>query len=434
MRDCLSDVTFHVDQEYVLTTHPMLRTAWGYVASCSFGYLQTIESLNTRLSNHLCCREPLKTRLSVLLLCACISVSSLPTVDAGYSGYARLSLEVSRIELQSPVPYVELRYLSFNAEVINLYQPFNWLWLGSTPASVIQGDSINRTIEVENRTEVIGQRADVYLEYFAEKRAQSPRFEMVQTDEFSYAMRFLFATSANLTFQPEIHLTMYNRELEDEWRHDETWERLDGPPTNATLSSWGLSFMIFSNMHRIYDYQTFYLYEITFSKPTPYVERMSRTFTIPAFLLLLVLLSSSFLLIFGKLDLQAALTLYLGTAFFSLPFLVNYVQFGLGPVSFTEELFYADIYCSMGLAFMSLYLRWKGKKDDESVFEWRKRTRLKVEHSPELQGRIPANPAPEIAAVPSVPTAPKMRKAAKRRPSGRRKAAKQTRKPRRRGT
>jgi predicted nucleic acid-binding Zn-ribbon protein len=56
-----------------------------------------------------------------------------------------------------------------------------------------------------------------------------------------------------------------------------------------------------------------------------------------------------------------------------------------------------------------------------------------AEVAEEAPVEVPAKPSPEIAVIPSVPTAPKMNKAAKRRPSGRRKAAKQTRKPRHRG-
>jgi len=331
----------------------------------------------------------LRPAVLFLVLAICIALSLLPPTSGGYSGYGGYSilvLEVSSVVTQSPIPYVELRYVSFEARAINLYAPFEWLWIGSATPSPTSGRSTNLTVESGNKTEVIGQKAVVpTLEYYAERGAESPRWEIVQRSDFTYTMGFLFATSLNITFQPEIHLTMYNRQLENDWVHDERSERFNNPPSNETLSSWGLSPTIFSNLQRGHDYRAFYIYEITLSKPSAFMERMQWTFEVPSILLLIVLGTSVFCLLFRELRLREALTLYLGSAFFSLPFLLSYIQIGLGSISTAEMFFRLDIYLAMLLALAALALRFFGKKDDENVLDWIRRVLRKLTKQPVLR-------------------------------------------------
>ena len=81
-------------------------------------------------------------------------------------------------------------------------------------------------------------------------------------------MGFLLALGSEFEFDPEplIHVVMLDRSLEDEWKHEETYRRLDNRPTNEALDSLRLSNQIFWNLQRIYGYKTFYLYKITFSR------------------------------------------------------------------------------------------------------------------------------------------------------------------------
>ena len=86
-----------------------------------------------------------------------------------------------------------------------------------------------------------------------------------------------------------------------------------------------------------------------------------------------VVLLSIIVLVVGRLGIQGALTVYLGTAFFCLRFLFNYSRLGLGPITFTEWVFYAVIWISIILASISWLLRAMGKQDDESVIEFYRR-------------------------------------------------------------
>jgi len=174
-----------------------------------------------------------------------------------------------------------------------------------------------------------------------------------------------------------VSATMMTRELEDQWTHAEDWERLGSPPSNGTLNRWGLDPDRFWRTPGAGEYKTYYLYEISLSKPGSFQSRVKWTYTMPAILLLLVLVIS--VCFFRKLELQHSLTIYLGTAFFCLPFLINYTQLGLGPITYTELLFYVDIGISIGLAVVSLL--WFGRPYRQANPYGASRTSLSLDKS-----------------------------------------------------
>jgi len=232
--------------------------------------------------------------------------------------------------------------------------------------------------KADNRTDYVGQDASVKWE----KEPTTRRWNLTRVDEFSYKIGFLLAFQVDLAFEPEpvMHVGILDAKVDDEWRHVETpTRRLNSPPDNETLAGLGLNTSVFWRLQRTYEYKTFYLYEITFFRPESYEMRVSYTFTIPAIVLSLILVVSVLALVFAKLTLQAELTLYLGTAFFSLPFVLNYTRLGLGPITPTETAFYVVITISTGLALFSVILSALGKGDDESLNEFYHRCRLRDE-------------------------------------------------------
>jgi hypothetical protein len=68
-----------------------------------------------------------------------------------------------------------------------------------------------------------------------------------------------------------------------------------------------------------------------------------------------------------------AIALYLGSAFFSLSFLLSYIQLGIGPILFIENLLEWDTYAAITLAGVSLFAKFLGREDSESLLEWIKR-------------------------------------------------------------
>jgi hypothetical protein len=269
-----------------------------------------------------------------------------------------------------------MRSLVFEVNIYNVYEPFVWFWLPSLAYQWYQQPSENHTIiDAQNRTVVVGQIIRVRLDYPRERGALSPKWSMIQMDDYTYATGFLLALPMEVTFEPPSMSITMDRELEDQWKPSEGYYPLDGPPSNETLAKFGLDATIFWNMQRLFDYKSFHLFVVTFSRPAVFVQRISYTFGWPSNLLCVLLVVSFVVLLFGRLGLGAALTVYLGTAFFSLPFLLNYIQLGLGPVSRVEWQFYFDIFLSVGLAITSLILRLLGKNDNESVFEFYRRTR-----------------------------------------------------------
>lgn len=316
----------------------------------------------------------------VMSLCL-LSVSSVSAVKGGPSN---LNIVVSRIDTVAPVPYLEMEALNYQTIVYGP-NPIEWLWLSSSREQGPRQEISTPILVQENNESVPVAQSLVRLEtYPAERGAVSPRWILVPRNEYTYAFGFMVAFNDSVTFEkPSVFLSFNNRNLEDEWTYDQTFARFDTLPDNATLSHWGLNPSDFAQYSTYYHYKTFYLYQITFSKNSYFVERLSLTFEYPAIALLILLAVSITLLLFGKLSLGNALTLYLGSAFFSLPFLLNYAQLAFGQVSFTEKLFYYDIYIAMGLAAVSLFLRLVGKTDDETIIQFltRRKHPVKEAHS-----------------------------------------------------
>lgn len=321
-------------------------------------------------------RAALRLRLwALLVLLSCAFGLAINTSNScAAPGLSALDIGVDAIHAETPNPYVELRYLHLTTHAYTESKPFSWLLMTSAYGVWYPQVSTDLIVKVDNRTDYDGQNASISWN----KESTIRRWNLTRVDEFSYKMGFLFALKAEITFEPAplMHVTMLDETLEDEWRHVETSpRRLDGPPDNGTLTSLGLNTMVFWNLHRINGYKTFYLYEVTFIRPESYRTRVSYTFTLPAILLFFILVVSVVALFFARLSLQSELTLYLGTAFFSLPFVLNYTRLGLGPITFTESLFYGVIAVSTGLAFVSVFLSACGKQDNESLREFCRRCR-----------------------------------------------------------
>jgi len=181
-----------------------------------------------------------------------------------------------------------------------------------------------------------------------------------------YAFGIIVAFPINVTF-PMVFTSasLMTRELEDQWSASTGWERYGSPPSNATLSIWGINPDRFWRTPWVSDSKTFYLYEVYLSRLGSFQTRVDLTYMGPAVLLLMVLIASILPPVRRRLHVRDFLTLYMGTAFFCMPFLVSYSQLGLGSLSLTEKLFYIDIYLSGILALISLItIGWRGKKPD----------------------------------------------------------------------
>jgi hypothetical protein len=289
------------------------------------------------------------------LLLVCLTASLARPVAADQGTFYEMTTGISNVVTQADRPYVELQYLHFRAEFYN-ETPFEWFWLGSSDLMWL-AQSLNQTITFSNGRVDRFQVANISLSW---PEGQSLRWQLFRVDDYTYSFGIIVAFPINVTFPMVfVSTTIVTRELEDQWTHREACERLTSPPSNDTLRQWGLNPNSFwrSNGPRTNEggeYKTYYLYEVSLSKPSSFQERVGLTYTVPAILLLAVIVVSIGLLIRGRLRPQDSLTLYLGTAFFCLPFLVSYAQFGLGPVTTTELLFYVDIYLSAGLTLASL--------------------------------------------------------------------------------
>ena len=284
----------------------------------------------------------------VLLLLVCLTASLARPVAAGQGTFYEMTTGISKVVLQADTPYVELQYLHFRAEIYN-ETPFQWFWLGSSDLAW-SAQSQNQTTTYDNGRVDRFQVANISLSWL---EGQSRKWHLFRVDEYTYSFGIIVAFPINVTFPMVfVSATMMTRELEDQWTHVEDWERLRSPPSNGTLSQWGLDPDRFWRTPGAGEYKTYYLYKVWLSKPGSFQNRVRLTYTVPALLLLLVLAAS--ICFFRKLELQHSLTIYLGTAFFCLPFLINYTQLGLGPITFTEEVFYADIDVSALLAIVSI--------------------------------------------------------------------------------
>jgi hypothetical protein len=291
----------------------------------------------------------LTTRLSlVLLLLVCLTASLARPVAAGQGAFYEMTTGISKIELQTDTPYVELQYLHFRAEIYN-ETPFQWFWLGSSDWGW-SAQSQNQTTTYDNGRVDHFQDVNISLSW---AEGLSRKWHLFRVDEYTYSFGIIVAFPINVTFPMVfVSATMMTRELEDQWTHTENCTRFGSPPSNGTLSQLGLNPDRFWRTTGAGEYKTYYLYKVWLSKPGSFQNRVRLTYTVPALLLLLVLGVS--ICFFRKLELQHSLTIYLGTAFFCLPFLINYAQLGLGPITFTEGVFYVDIDVSALFAIVSI--------------------------------------------------------------------------------
>jgi hypothetical protein len=311
-----------------------------------------------------------------VVLATLLCLFSISQTSATNPGPSSFNLAVSKIET-SPIPYLELRSLNFQG-LTNIRTPILWLWLSSSlDQPPRQEVSQPLTTVIDNETVVVAQSFYHSETYPAEKGAFSPHWVLVQHSDYAYGFGFLVAFNDTMTFDPtSVYASFYPPDIGDQWTHVETFQRFDSSPDNSTLSYWGLRPVDLATYQNLYHfaYKTFYLYEFTVSKNSYFVDQLNLTYRLPAVLLLVTLIFSLALLVLKKMTLGEALTLYLGTAFFTIPFLLSYLQLGLGPVSAIQEVLYFDIYLAIILALVALSLhslgwatnnRIQSKKEDE---------------------------------------------------------------------
>lgn len=287
-------------------------------------------------------------RLSVvLLLLVCLTASLAGPVAAGQGTFYEMTTGISKVVTQTDTPYVELQYLHFRAEIYN-ETPFEWFWLSSSDLGWL-AQSYNQTITYDNGRVDRFQVANISLSWV---EGQSRKWHLFRVDEYTYSFGIVVAFPINVTFPMVFISASMPRELGDQWTHMEEWERFGSVPSNSTLSQLGVDPSRFWRTPGAGEYKTYYLYKVSLSKPGSFQNRVRLTYTVPAALLFLVLAVS--VCFFRKLELRHSLTIYLGTAFFCLPFLINYTQLGLGPITFTESVFYVDIDLSALLAIVSI--------------------------------------------------------------------------------
>jgi len=298
-----------------------------------------------------------------LLLLVCLTASLARPVAAGQGTFYEMTTGISKIEPQAETPYVELQYLHFIAEIYN-ETPFEWFWLASADLGW-SARTYNQTITYDNGRVDRFQIANISLSW---AEGQSRRWHLFRVNDYEYSFGIIVALPINVTFPMVfVSATMMTRELEDQWTHMEDWERFGSAPSNSTLNQWGLDPDRFWRTPGAGEYKTYYLYKVWISKPRSFQDRVGLTYTIPAILLFGIVVVSTGLLIRRRLRPLDSLTLYLGTAFFCLPFLVSYAQFGLGPLSTTELIFYGDIYLSAGLTLASLVVFGLRKKENKDL-------------------------------------------------------------------
>jgi len=307
----------------------------------------------------------------VVFLLICLSSYLVQPVTASQGFHYEMTVGISKVEVQPEIPYVELQYLHFRTEIYN-ETPFQWFWLGSADWGW-SAQSYNHTITFDNGRVDRFQIANISLSW---AEGQSRKWNLFRVNDYTYSFGIIVAFPINVTFPMVFVSASMKPELEDQWTHMEDWERFGSPPSNTTLSEWGLDPDRFWRTTGAGEYKTYYLYKIWLSKPKSFQDRVGWTYTIPAILLGVVLAASVYPAARRKLHIRHLLTLYSGTAFFCMPFLISYLQLGLGPMSDTERLFYFDTYLAAALAIGSLLiLGWsKDKRASQSQFEAQQKT------------------------------------------------------------
>ncbi len=288
----------------------------------------------------------------------------------GYFGNLNIvNINVSNIDLQAPTPYLEMTGFQFQG-LVDSPKNFTWLWLSSSYDMEFRSQWAKPILGVEGNATVV----QAYIVYWAQTFGQgaiSPVWNLVPVDESTYRIGFMLAFTTNVTFQsPSLNIDFVSNDLRSRWTYVPRAERFDAPPDNLTLSRWGLHPITFWQMEKSANYQTFYLYEFSLSRSSSFIDRLNFAYKGPAIALFIVLVISLLTLLIRGMSLTDALTLYLGSAFFSLTFLLSFIQLGIGPVLFTEELLRADIYAAIGLASLSMIARLFGRTDEEPLWHW----------------------------------------------------------------
>lgn len=316
----------------------------------------------------------LSHRLCLIALLAIISLQGTGLV-AGYFGNLNIvNVNVSNIDIQAATPYLEVTGYQFQG-VVDSPKNFTWLWLSSSYDFESRSQMAQPLRETQGNTSVIVAYLVNWQQTFPPQG--EPKMNLVTVDESTFRIGFMLAFTTNVTFTyPQMYLNFGSNRLGDHWTHTEAYERFDTSPDNATLAKWGLHPTTFQSYENQFHYQTFYIYEFTLTRAGPFIERMNLIYRGPAYVLLIVLVISIITLIFRGIKLGDAIALYLGSAFFSLSFLFSYIQLGIGPVLYIENLMELDTYAAVLLAGLSMVFRILGREDDESVIQWVERIRF----------------------------------------------------------
>jgi hypothetical protein len=291
---------------------------------------------------------------------------------AGYFGNLNIiNVNVSNIDIQAATPYLEVTGYQFQG-VVDSPKNFSWLWLSSSYDFESRSEMAQPLRTSQGNASVIYGYLVYYQQTFPPQG--EPKMNLVTVDESRFRIGFMLAFTTNVTFTyPQMYLNFESNSLGDQWTHTENYERFDTPPDNATLANWGLHPNTFWYYENQLHYQTFYIYEFSLTRAGPFIERMNLIYIGPAYVLLLVLIISIIALIFKGIKLGDAIAFYFGSAFFSLSFLLSYIQLGIGPVLYIEYLMELDTYAAVLLAGLSMGLRIFGREDNESAREWWKR-------------------------------------------------------------
>lgn len=287
-----------------------------------------------------------------------VGILPMPRVIAQHervSGIAWLDVSIHRLELREERPYVEARHLYLVADLYTQYR--------IDGAMISSGDGH----QFEPRwSENITDNPNMQIWRFLldsppEQGALSPKWRLTRKGDFQYQLSFLlgFRTAVNLT-QQFVHLSM-DRDLEIEW----IWKSSTRPFPNASkqyIENLGLEYSSYAeSLER--GYSTFYLFSIDFLRPITFTWRYQFTMTVPAVLILVILIASLILMLLRGLTLSNAFTLYLGTAFFALAFVWNFQQIASGSMTISEMILYFDIIFAIFLAILAVLSRLGGIKD-----------------------------------------------------------------------
>jgi hypothetical protein len=152
-----------------------------------------------------------------------------------------------------------------------------------------------------------------------------------------YELVILLAVRRSVDLALNDTLFVMPASMRGDWEWKENSERLTGIPSNETLQQHGINPEDFAK-YKGEEMIDFFLYTVTLVSPSIYSWRISIAYLIPSLGILVVLILSSFR--FNKMRRSDFLTLYLGTAFFILPFLVSFYQYAPPKVFTIQEVFF----------------------------------------------------------------------------------------------